>query len=274
MSSQTAFKTAGATSKHCDLSLVQKASATSPGDPLTGLAYNTSGLTAYYRLGATGTLTSITLATQTVTGAYSSGGFVEIDSTHAPGGYRFDIPNACIASVGECNIWFTGAANLETHQLKIIITGADLFDGVRLGLSSLLNLAAPTGIAQAGANQTITLANGTTAAQMPPGSIVAIISGTGAGQAGKIASVSGAGGATPIATMHDVWPVANPDNTSVYQIFASDGVVPAAPADVWTQATRTLTAPLVGGRLDTNVGSVAGVAVQQNGSGTQQIGGP
>ena len=279
MSTQTIFKTAGATSKHADVALVQNAASTAAGDPILGLAYNTSGLTAYYRLGATGALTVISLATQTVTGAYSSGGFVKIDDTHAPGGYRFDIPTACLATAGECNIWFAGtpagtAGNMETHQLKIIVTGLDFYDAVRAGLTALINRAAVTGTAQAGAAATITLAASTTAIQASPGSILAIISGTGAGQAGKILSVAGGGGSTPVATMNDVWPLTNPDSTSVYQIFSDDGVIPAAPADIWTQATRTLTAPLVGGRLDANIGSVASVAVQQSGTGTQNIGGP
>lgn len=149
MSTQTIFLTAGATSKSVDIALVQKAAATSPGDPLTGLAYNTASLTAYYRAGATGSLTAISLATQTVTGAYSSGGFVEISSANAPGLYRFDIPNAVIATAGEANIVFNGAANLATHTLKIIVTDVDLYDravNFRKALAESYNVdgAAPT----------------------------------------------------------------------------------------------------------------------------------
>jgi len=65
-------------------------------NPVTGLAWNTAGLAVRYtRPGAAPV--AITLATQTVTGAYVSGGFVEIDSTNCPGLYRFDIPNAALA---------------------------------------------------------------------------------------------------------------------------------------------------------------------------------
>ena len=131
MSTQTIFKTVGQTSQSCDLALVQNAASTAAGDPVLGLAYNTTNLTAYYRIPGTGTLTAITLATQTVGGAWSSGGFVKIDDTHAPGQYRFDIPNACLASGGECNITFSGApagtaGNMATHTLKIIVTAFDL----------------------------------------------------------------------------------------------------------------------------------------------------
>jgi len=72
-------------------------SASTTGGGKTGIAYNAAGLTAYYVRPA-GTATAITLATQTVTGAWSSGGWVEVDATNLPGIYRFDIPNACVAN--------------------------------------------------------------------------------------------------------------------------------------------------------------------------------
>jgi hypothetical protein len=166
------------------------------------------------------------------------------------------------------------AFEIDTYGNASAQHGVDLSDGVRAGLTALMNRACVSGTAQAGAAGTITLAASTTAIQASPGSVLAIISGTGAGQAGKVASVAGGGGATPIATMNDVWPLTTPDSTSVYQIFSDDGVLPASASDVWIQASRTLTGPLVGGRLDANIGSVASVVVQQSGSGTQNIGGP
>ena len=141
MTTQTVFKTAGSTSQTIDVFLAQKAAATSPGDPITGLAYNTSSFTAYYRKGATGTATAITLATQTVGGAYSSGGFVEISSTNAPGLYRFDIPDTVIATAGIASVTFNGAANQATHTVYIIVNAADMYDTVRLGLTALPNVA-------------------------------------------------------------------------------------------------------------------------------------
>lgn len=131
MSTQTIFKTVGQTSQSVDLSLVQNAASAAAGDPVLGLAFNTSLLVAWYRIPPAGTLTSISLVTQTVGGAFSSGGFVKISDANAPGQYRFDIPNACLASAGECNITFSGfpagtAGNMETHTLKIIVTTFDL----------------------------------------------------------------------------------------------------------------------------------------------------
>jgi hypothetical protein len=132
MSTQTIIRTAGATSQSIDLSLVQNAGSTAAGDPVLGLAYNTSGLVAYYQINATGTLTSISLATQTVAGAYSSAGFVLRNNTNAPGQYRFDIPNAVLASVGYATVTFSGApagtsGNMEVHTLHIMVTAVDLY---------------------------------------------------------------------------------------------------------------------------------------------------
>lgn len=76
---------------------------------LTGLAFGTSGLVASYaRWGSA--RTAITLVTNTVGGAYSSGGFVEVDATNMPGLYQIDIPNAAVAAGAEgVTIQFTGA---------------------------------------------------------------------------------------------------------------------------------------------------------------------
>lgn len=63
----------------------------------TGLAYNSAGAVASYTL-PLAARAAITLATQTVTGAHSDGGFVEVDATNCKGLYRLDLPDAAIAS--------------------------------------------------------------------------------------------------------------------------------------------------------------------------------
>ena len=108
---------AGATSQSVDIFLKDSSSTTGAG--LAGLVYNTASLTAYYRIGATGTATAITLATQTVGGAWSSGGFVEIDATNTKGMYRLDIPDAVLASAALVTIYVQGAANLAPTPLRI-----------------------------------------------------------------------------------------------------------------------------------------------------------
>lgn len=108
---------AGLTSQTIDVFLGDSSSTTGGG--LTGLAFNTASLTCYYRKGATGTPTAITLATQTVGGAWSSGGFVQVDSTNMPGVYRFDIPNVVVDTEGFATVYFRGAANLVPTAIRI-----------------------------------------------------------------------------------------------------------------------------------------------------------
>jgi hypothetical protein len=108
---------AGLTSQTIDIFIPSSASSTGAG--LTGLVFNSASLTAYYRKGATGTATAITLATQTVGGAYSSGGFVEIDATNMPGMYRLDLPNAAIDTAGLVHIQLKGATNMAPVLVRI-----------------------------------------------------------------------------------------------------------------------------------------------------------
>lgn len=131
---------AGATSQTVDVFIQDSTSTTGAGK--TGLAYNTAGLKAYYRKGATGSATAITLATQTVGGAYSSGGFVEIDATNMPGLYRLDVPNAAIDTAGSVSLMLSGATGMAPLPLELQVVAADLEDGVRLGLTALPNAAA------------------------------------------------------------------------------------------------------------------------------------
>ena len=90
------------------------------GSGLTGLVHNTSGLVAYYSKGATGTATQITLATQTATGAWTSGGFVAVDGNIMPGVYRLDIPNAALDSEVETIVMLRGAANMAPVLLRVM----------------------------------------------------------------------------------------------------------------------------------------------------------
>jgi len=76
----------------------------------TGLAWDDAGAIASYNLPG-GARVAIILATQTVTGVHSDGGFVEIDATNKKGHYRFDPPNAAFTGA-DYNNWqlsFTGA---------------------------------------------------------------------------------------------------------------------------------------------------------------------
>jgi hypothetical protein len=75
----------------------------------TGYTFSSTGLSAsYVRAGSA--RVAVPLISQTVTGAYASGGFCEIDASNMPGLYRLDVPNA---------IFTTG---VKTAALEIINT--------------------------------------------------------------------------------------------------------------------------------------------------------
>ena len=84
-----------------EVSIMVKAGTTSRSEYIylntKGFVYNTLGLSAsYVREG--GSRVNIPLVSQTVNGAYTSGGFVEVDPVNMPGLYRIDAPNALFAS--------------------------------------------------------------------------------------------------------------------------------------------------------------------------------
>jgi len=96
---------------------IQDTSSTA-GAGLTGLTHSTSGLTCYYSKGI-GAATSITLASQTATGAYASGGFCAVDGTNMPGLYRLDLPDVVVDTEAEVIVMLRGAANMAPVAIRI-----------------------------------------------------------------------------------------------------------------------------------------------------------
>ncbi len=97
----------------------------SAGAGMTGLAYNTSGLTAYYYREGAGSSVAITLATMTL-GTWSTGGFVEVDATNLPGVYQLGIPNAAlVSSAKSVMVMLKGVANMVPVLLEIELTAID-----------------------------------------------------------------------------------------------------------------------------------------------------
>ena len=92
----------------------------------------------------------ITLATQTVTGAFSSGGFVEVDATNMPGVYRLDLPDAvCATGVNSVVVMLKGAANMAPVTLEIQLVSYDPNDSAALGLTLVpANVTQLNGVAQ------------------------------------------------------------------------------------------------------------------------------
>jgi len=92
----------------------------------TGLTYNTSGLAAYYVRNREAP-TPIALVTQTPTGAWSSGGFAEIDSSLVPGVYRLDVPNAAFAAgASDVTIMVRGASGTNGAVLTVTLSSGGL----------------------------------------------------------------------------------------------------------------------------------------------------
>lgn len=91
---------AGSTNVSVYYYIVQDASATSPGEPVTGLLFSdieTGGSASYVRQGAARTdLTLITLASASA--GHADGGFILVDDTNMPGLYRCDYPDAAFAT--------------------------------------------------------------------------------------------------------------------------------------------------------------------------------
>lgn len=131
---------AGATDQTIDLFIRDSSSTTGGG--LTGLAYNTASLVCYYRKGATSTPTALTLATQTVGGAHSDGGFVAVDGTNCPGQYRLDLSDTIVATAGRVTLYLKGATNMAPCVVEIEVVAVDKYNATRMGLTALPNAAA------------------------------------------------------------------------------------------------------------------------------------
>jgi hypothetical protein len=92
----------------------------------TGLAFNTSGLAAYYVRNQSAPV-AITLVTQTPTGTWTSGGFAEIDSSLVPGVYRLDVPNAAFAAgASDVTIVVRGASGTNGAVLTVTLSSGGL----------------------------------------------------------------------------------------------------------------------------------------------------
>jgi hypothetical protein len=134
---------AASTSQTIDIFVLDSSSTVGAG--LTGLVFNTAGLTCYYRKGALGTPTAITLATLATVGtAWSSGGFIAVDGTNMPGVYRLDIPNVVLDTAGMVTMYLRGATNMAPVVLEIEVVSVDIYDTVRFGLTSIPNVAQGT----------------------------------------------------------------------------------------------------------------------------------
>lgn len=113
---------------------IQNSSLTT-GAGLTGLVFNSASLVCYY-VRPLGSATALTLATQTVTGAHSDGGFVEVDATNMPGVYRLDLSDAiCATGVNSVVVMLKGATNMAPVLLEIQLVSFDPNDSAAMGMT-------------------------------------------------------------------------------------------------------------------------------------------
>jgi len=109
------------------------------GGGLTGLAYNTAGLTAYYF--AAGALASVQIPLVTMSlGTWVSGGFVQVDATNMPGLYQLALPNAVmsgLAGAQSVTIILKGASGMAEYVEEMELTATNVQDNLRFGLTSL-----------------------------------------------------------------------------------------------------------------------------------------
>lgn len=91
----------------------------------TNISFNTSGLNGHY-VRLAGSATTITFVSQTATGAWTSGGWAEIDATRMAGIYRVDLPDDIFAAGSDkAIVVIKGAANTIPVTLEYQIVGTD-----------------------------------------------------------------------------------------------------------------------------------------------------
>lgn len=139
--------TAGSTNVSVYYYIVQDASATSPGEPVTGLLFSdieTGGSASYARQGAVRVdLTLITLSGAAA--SHADGGFILVDDTNMPGLYRCDYPDAAFVTGADqvfLQLVVASGKNAVAAPILVDITDVDLRDSVRGGMTALPNAAA------------------------------------------------------------------------------------------------------------------------------------
>ena len=135
--------TAGKTNVSVYFYIVQDASNTSPGEPVTGLVFGdieTGGSASFARQGAARTdLTLITLASASA--VHADGGFILVDDTNMPGVYRCDYPDAAFATgVDEValSLVVESSKNAVAAPLKVQVLDVDLRGTLETDVTAIL----------------------------------------------------------------------------------------------------------------------------------------
>lgn len=212
----------------------------SDGSGLTGLVFNTASLNAYYYREGAASAVQITLATMTL-GTWATGGFVVVDGTNQPGLYQLSIPDAALASGADSvYIFLKGAANMAVAIKEIQLTDVDLQDAVRLGLTSLPNVASGSAGALpttgSGANQ-ISVASGQVTAASVQGNVTGSVGSVTGNVGGSVGSVTGNVGGNVVGSVASVTAGVTVTTNSDKTGYALTGVEEAAIAAAVLAAT-------------------------------------
>lgn len=163
----------------------------STGAPLTGLAYNTAGLTFYYIKIFDTSATAVTLANCTL-GTYTSGGFKEVDATNLPGLYEVHYPNAMLSSATKVHAIIKGATNMLPVAIEIELDAVNYQSNTNFGLSCLptANPGSANGLLRmnSGSSGDVSVLSGVIACSVASGGITSGSFATGAITATAIAS--------------------------------------------------------------------------------------
>ena len=237
--------TAGTTSQIIHV-FIQDATVTT-GAGKTGLAY---GDMTGYCVRAGGVLTALTMETIATLGTWASTGdnylgFRKLDDTNAPGLYELHLPNNLLVTDPQVVVMLRVAGAVPCLlEIQLVSVPADMrkIDGENLishpagmvpGADTML-----VGTAAAGSATTITLTGGVATTGYYNGCLVAITSGTGAGQARTILSYVGG---TAVATVTRNW-VTPPNATSKFAVVGFDvpALLESGTAQGGTSGTITL----------------------------------
>jgi hypothetical protein len=264
-------KLAGITSEIWQVFIRDSSSTTGAG--LTGLAFGSSGLTAYYNRDTDSSPTVINLVTMTA-GTFTSSGFKEVSSANMPGVYQFCPPNAALAAGAKsCFFLLKGATNMAPLPIEVQLVAYNPDDTVRLGLTALPNVASGS----AGAIPT----TGTGANQISVSSGQVILqTGTGTGQLDFTSGVVKAnatqwlGGTIPAVNVTGVPKVDVVDWLGTAPSTPTVAGVPNVNVKTWNDlATVALPlVPTVAGRtLDVSTGGEAGLDWANIGTPTTSV---
>lgn len=195
-------------------------SSSSTGAGLTGLVFNSAGLTCYYHRNTAAAAVQVSLVTMTV-GTFTSSGFKEVDSANMPGVYQLCLPDAAFAvGAQSVSVILKGAANMMPVAVEIELSTFDVQTSMTQTGDSYARLGAPSGVSIAADIQTRsshTAAN--VRAEMDANST-------------RLANLDATVSSRSAHSVADVWAAGTRTLTSFGTLVS----------DIWSAATRTLTA--------------------------------